>query len=105
MSSRTIFTDFFRASYVHLDVPHTVDPKDDPKYSLEALFPMSGQHQLPQLSYPIPTNIDKITNALREVILEQWAFDIAPHMTSPGSFTQVCKQFLGVNLPPQIKGG
>ena len=42
MASRTIYTGIFRAGFPHLSEPHAANANDDPKFSVQAMFPKTG---------------------------------------------------------------
>lgn len=46
MASRTIMTDIFRASHVHLKEKFSFEAGKEPKFRLQAMFSKSGQHTI-----------------------------------------------------------
>ena len=95
MASRTIMTQIFRASYVHLKEAFAHDPKDTPAFSVSAMFPKSGTAVIGATGIQFASGYQDIMQALTEVTTEEWgwAFDAA---TAPQ---------MGIQFPPSFKDG
>ena len=90
MANRTIITDYFRASYVHLAQPYAHTPADDAKYMVSMMFPKTGT--LPATIGTGATGVTNIMQALNEVCMEQWGMDFQSASAS-------------VQFPPEWKDG
>ena len=84
MSNRTIVTNYFRASFPHLDKAHKQEgSQGEPKFSIGALFPKSGV--LPAHLGGHNASNDTILAALNEVCMEEWGI---PYKGDGLTFTQ-----------------
>ena len=92
MASRTIYTGIFRAGFPHLSEPHAANANDDPKFSIQAMFPKTGI--CPINNKPV-CSWESIFAALDEVCQEQWQ----------GSFEQVTAPGMGIQFPPRFQDG
>lgn len=95
MASRTIFTDIFRASYVHLKEPYAHKPTDKPARRIKAMFPKSGVGVIAKTGVQFQSSHNSILQALREVTQEEWGFQYDP---------ATIKQ-MGVQFPPEFQDG
>lgn len=92
MANRTIFTNFFRAFYPHLDAPYAHKPTQPAKYGISMAFPKSGK--LPAHIGDGSTDVSIIMQALNEVCVEEWGVDFANAV-----------QVRSVQFPPEWKDG
>ena len=77
MASRTIFTDIFRASYVHLKEPYAHKPTDKPARRIKAMFPKSGVGVIAKTGVQFQSSHNSILQALREVTCLLYTSDAA----------------------------
>ena len=101
MASVTLTTNFFRASHVHLKEPYAHQATDTPKYSIECLIPKNGQIQPDGVAQPLNASWDPIYNAIKQVCLEQWQWQIDDSQMP--NIAQA--QQMGIQFPPQFKDG
>lgn len=96
MASRTIITQVFRASHVHLAEKKSFNTGDIPAYMISAMFPKSNQGSIAATGVSFPSHYQDILQALQEVTAEEfggWRFNPAE-----------C-QVYGIQYPPQFKDG
>lgn len=96
MASRTIITQIFRASHVHLAEKKSFNTGDIPAFMISAMFPKSNQGSIAATGVSFPSHYQDILQALQEVTAEEfggWRFNPAE-----------C-QVYGIQYPPQFKDG
>lgn len=96
MASRTIITQIFRASHVHLAEKKSFNAKDIPAFMISAMFPKSQQGSIAATGVSFPSHYQDIMQALQEVTAEEfggWRFN-----------PNECQTW-GIQYPPQFKDG
>ncbi|QZI87883.1 hypothetical protein SIPHO055v2_p0027 [Vibrio phage 104E43.1] len=95
---QVIFTKVFRASHVHLAQPHSFQQGDEPRYSVEALFPKDGTGSIAATGISFPSDVQDIVDAVWQE--SQAAFGVGVNLYDPSTATMA-----GVQMPPVLKDG